>query len=316
MFKYCFIFLFSIVLFTACEKGKDEFIVIDSVPLYPHGNILRVFAGMATPIDSLFTFPSGAPAILRSVEGVVLEIEAYSFATSSGTIVDSNIRLHWTEIRKINTQIAHRLSMRTLENLVLPQATYKLEAELEGEKLSLVKPVIIKWPASQILPSLVAFTGIRPATHTFLWEPSPAGSVSVSSWIDPVNGEGVNGYFIVADQTGYGSAGKLEEVPASGSGADLDVQFFPAYTEGNTAVYFLQSGSSRALALSDQGEGRFLLPNLAFGASGRLFCITEAVEKSYYSSWQDISFSPPGYNWKPRPAKEDLNTITLMLNSL
>ncbi|MBP6185150.1 MAG: hypothetical protein KA479_09430 [Saprospiraceae bacterium] len=316
MFKHCFILLFFIVLFSACEKEKDEFVVVDTVPLYPHGNIFRVYAGMPSPVDSLFTFPSGAPVVLRSASGVVIEIEAFSFATSTGTIVDSNVRLHWTEIRKINAQIAHRLSMRTLEQILLPQAIYNLEVELEGEKLTVVKPIIIKWPATQVLSSLVAYSGIRPATHTFFWEPSQSGSVSVSTWIDPVNGEGVTGYFMVTQETGYGCAGKPEEVPAVGAGADLHVQFFPAYTAGNTAVYFLQSGSTRALALSDQGEGRFTIPNLGFGASGRLFCITEAVEKSYYSTWKDITFTAPGFKWEPRPAKQELSTVLLMLNAL
>jgi hypothetical protein len=311
MFKTLPTALCFLLLCSACEKERDEFTAVDTVPVYPRGDINRFYQGMNRQPDTTFLMDGNVPQVLRSASGVILEIPPGAFAFPGGEPVSGTIRLQWKEIKTIYQQIARRISMRHDDQLLQAALLFDLQADKEGAPLILLQPITVKWPAAQPTGSLTLWYGRNSDTQGYQWEDAPPGSVSLSSWVDPVLGAGTNGYLLALDRTGTGSAALLETIAPDGG--TLETRLFAAYNQGNTAVWFLDPLSRRAIALRDTGNGRFLLPAIARGAPGRLFCVTEAVRHRYFSTWLDLQVPGDTLIWEARPTEKDLAMLHGMI---
>jgi hypothetical protein len=306
--------IFTLLLLSACEREKESFQVVDTVPVFPRGDINRFYQGMDRRPDTVFLIDNGIAATLRTAGGVILEIPAGSFAFPGGEAVTGAVRIQWKEVRSIYDQVARRISLRHEEQLLQSELLFEWLVDREGVALILTQPVTIKWPATQSAGNLGLWYGRHREAQDYLWEEAPPGSVSLSSWVDPVLGAGANGYLLALDRTGACSAARPEWIPAP-NGGTLETRLFPAYNSGNTSVWFLDPVSRRAIALRDSGNGHFYLPLIARGAPGRLFCVTEAVRHRYFSAWLDLQVNADTLVWEARPTEKDLGLLHSMISS-
>lgn len=294
----------------ACEKERDEFTPVDSVPLYPRGQIGNFFLGMDQAPDTVFTVSNQSGFKLRSHTGVLVEIEPETFGIPGGAPAEGTIHIAWKEIRTLYDQVSRRMSLRLDNQWMRPYLLFEWSAHQEGTPLELRKPVVIKWPENQPAGALQLWHGQWSEPSGFTWNLSSTGGVSLSTWVDPVQGSGTNGYLVSTDQTGISGAVLVEDARTD----SLQATFFPAYSKTNTAVYFLDTDHGSALAFRDNGAGLFILPGLPAGRNGRVVCVTEAIRYRFYSSWKDITTPSPG--WEPRPTERQLPVVYEMLRGL
>lgn len=307
--------LLLLLLLGGCTKEKETFTVVDAVPVYPRGDINRFYQAMDRNPDTVFVISAEAPATLRTTNGVLLEVPANAFSFQGGESVNGVIRLQWKEIRTLYDQIARRMSHGHRDALLLSAFSFELLADKEGVPLELLLPITVKWPDNQPKGMLDLWYGRHVAGEDFQWTESLPGSVSISSWVDPVLGSGTNGYFFTIERGGMISVAALQDMSQEQT-SSVDCVFFPAYHSGNTAVWFIEPAFQRAIALQDAGEGRFVLPAIAKGTSGKLFSVTEAVRHRYFSATLDVALTADTLRWDPRPAEQPLILLHQWIRSL
>lgn len=300
------------LLLASCQSEVDEFNPDYVVPI-PRGNVLNYYDLQPGEIDSVFnmTGSTGQVNQIRSITGVLIEVPDQAWMTTGGTIIEDGYSLRWKEIRTVADQVDRHLSMRGFADQIRSNKIFQLAAEKEGEALVLTKDILIRWPAANS-GALAMYQGIRPTPWAFRWQDAPQGQLSLTNWIDPVNGAGVNGYLMAIPAAGTWCAG--EKVDLYAADPEIQVQMPDGFSESNTAVYWLESG--HCYALDYQGGGVFQIEDIPTGKTGRLFCITEAVQNNFYSAWIDIGTTAGGYTWKPVPEKRSLSLVRLMLESL
>lgn len=300
------------MLLASCQSEVDEFKPDYVVPI-PRGNILNYYSLQPGEIDSVFQLvgTTGQVNQVRSETGVLIEIPDQAWTTAGGTVIDDGYVLHWKEVRTLADQVNRHLSMRSYTDQVRSNKIFQLTAYKEGEALILTKDILVRWPEVSS-GALMMYQGSRPTPWAFRWQEAPQGQLSLTNWIDPVNGAGVNGYLMAIPSAGTWCAGeKMELNPVD---PDIQVQLPDGFAESNTAVYWLESGHS--YALDYQGGGVFRIEDIPVGKTGRLFCVTEAVQNNYYAAWADQSITAGGYTWTPVPEKRSLGLVRLMLESL
>lgn len=312
MIRTIILCLLGSLLLGSCQSEVDEFNPDYVVPI-PRGNILNYYDLQPGEVDSVFNLigSTGQVNQVRSTTGVLIEIPDQAWTTAGGTIVEDGYTMRWKEIRTIADQVNRHLSMLTFEDQVRSDKMFQLIAEKEGEELVLTKNILIRWPAENS-GTLAMYKGIRPTPWAFRWQDAPQGQLSLTNWIDPVNGAGVNGFLMAIPSAGTWCAG--EKVVLHSADPEIQVQMPAGFSESNTAVFWLESG--QGYALDYQGGGVFRIDDIPSGKSGRLFCVTEAVQNNFYSAWIDLSTTAGGYTWKPVPEKRSLSLVQLMLESL
>lgn len=315
MIKPLLLSLMALFLLSACEKEKDSFVVVDTVPVYPRGDIQRFFLDMDHSPDTVFLIEANAPATLRTSGGVLLELPPNAFAYTGGTIVDGAIRLHWKQIRTIYDQIARRISQDHEGDLLQSAFSFELLADKEGVPLELTVPITVKWPDNQPKGFLELWQGRFEDNLGFQWTVSAPGAISISSWVDPVLGSGTSGYFFTIDRTGIVNVAALQDL-AQEQTAAMSCVFFPAYNESNTAAWFIEPWQGRVIALRDLGQGRFGLPAIPGGSTGKLFCVTEAVRHRFFSASRDVAATGDTLRWEPRPAEQPLHALHQWIRAL
>ncbi len=296
----------------SCQSEVDEFNPDYVVPI-ARGNILNYYDLQPGEIDSVFNLigSTGQVNQVRSTTGVLIEIPDQAWMTEGGTIIEDGYSLRWKEVRSIVDQVNRHLSMEAYEDQVRSNIVFQFSAEKEGEELVLAKDILIRWPAANSV-ALTMYQGIRPTPWAFRWQDALQSQLSLTNWIDPVNGAGVNGYLMAIPSAGTWCAG--EKVELNTADPEIQVQMPDGFAESNTAVYWLESG--QCYALDYQGGGVFRIEDVPTGKTGRLFCVTEAVQNNFYSAWLDLSTTAGGYTWKPVPEKRSLSLVRLMLESL
>lgn len=312
MIKSISVCLLGGLLLASCQSEVDELNPDYVIPI-PRGNILNYYDLQPGETDSVFnlTGTTGQGSQIRSSTGVLIDIPDQAWMTSGGTVIEDGYTFHWKEVRSIVDQVNRHLSMQAFEDQVLSNKIFQFTAVKEGEVLVLTKDILIRWPAANS-GGLAMYIGNRPTPWAFRWQEEPQGQLSLTNWIDPVNGAGVNGYLMAIPAAGTWCAG--EKVDLYAADPEIQVQMPAGFAESNTAVYWLESG--QCYALDYLGGGVFRIDDVPTGKTGRLFCITEAVQNNFYSAWIDISTTAGGYTWKPVPEKRSLSLVRLMLESL
>lgn len=313
-----FLFGFLAILLTVfgCEKEGDTFAPDDAVPLYPRGNISTFYTGIATGPDSLISFNAAESQVIRCANDVHLTLPEYAFVNSNGQNVAGVVTLSWSKLNRILPQVQHRISMEYDAGYIKPELAFLLEATSDGEPVTAAKPINLYWE-SAFNPADLTLFGVNSngTAQDVWWALADQINLHQENWLDPWNGAERSGYMITLDTLGYGCLG-LPEIFTPETSKNLVVQMFPAYSQDNTAVYFMESSRSRVLQLKDTGDGRFLIENLSVGALGRIFCVTHAAKNNYYSEWIDVEISSQDVNWFPKPAKTPVPAIYNMLRSM
>lgn len=299
---------------TSCEPEVDDFSPDYTVPI-PRGSILNFYQLAPDQVDTIFQLQgvTGSSTQVRSMTGVILEIPDSAWATTGGKVITDGYQLVWKEIRTLLDQVSDQLSMRDYQGRIRTDMTWSLQAEKEGESLVLRKDILLRWP-SVSGGSFQIYKGTRPTPWVFRWQSDPQGQFSLTNWIDPVNGAGVNGYLIAVPSTGFWCLG--EEILLSVADPEIQVQMPKGFSEANTSVYWLDKVKNQCFALDYKGDGIFLLEDVPAGQSGRLFCVTEAVQNNFYATWTDVTLDAGGYTWTPIPEKISLGLVWTMLETL
>ncbi|MCF8239343.1 MAG: hypothetical protein K9I85_14365 [Saprospiraceae bacterium] len=302
------------LLMASCQSEVDEFTPDYTVPI-PRGNILNFYEQLPQQSDTIFSLTgmTGAAVQLRSQTGVLIEIPDQAWMTADGKVVEDEYSLAWKEIRVIADQVERQISMQHYQGMVRSDKAFQLRAEKEGEALVLTKDILIRWPsASGGNPTM--WKGIRPTPWVFRWQDAPQSQISLTNWIDPVNGAGVNGFLLSIAASGTWCAG--ESVVLYPADPEIQVKMPKGFAESNTAVYWLDVPTGTAVALEYMGGGVYQIEDIPTGKTGRLFCVTEAVQNNFYSAWIDLSITAGGYTWNPIPEKRSLGLVRQMLESL
>ncbi len=302
------------LLMVSCQAEVDDFNPDYTVPI-PRGNILNFYQQLPLQSDTIFalTGQTGNPVQVRSESGVLIEIPDEAWTTADGKVVEGGYSLAWKEIRGIADQVDFHISMQYYQGQVRSDKAFQLRAEKEGEELVLTKDILIRWPSASG-GNLSMWKGIRPTPWVFRWQDAPQSQLSLTNWIDPVNGAGVNGYLVSVPQAGTWCAGEAVDLyPAD---PEIQAQMPEGFAESNTAVYWLDTATGSALALEYIGGGVYQIEDIPTGKTGRLFCVTEAVQNNFYSAWIDLSITAGGYTWNPIPQKRSLGLVRAMLESL
>lgn len=292
----------------------DHFTGEKVVPLIPRGNINNFYGAIASGPDTIFSISGGEPATLRTAEGVVIEIEPGTFTWPSGEPVEGTLNLQWTNIPRILHQVQHRLSMHYGTALLVPEFVCLVYAQSEGVSLLFKKPLLLKWPTDIHMNDLELWHQVQQRQYENDWMAVDPHSISFINWMDPVLGTNVEGYLFPVSESGYWCGGSIEH-PEEGAFLELSTVIFPDYKLDNTAVYFLQSEKNRIISLRDKGSGVFQFGAIPEGARGRLFCVTEAVRKNFFTAWQDVELVN-SFVWNPRPEQKDIQSIYQMLRAL
>jgi len=311
--RYLFVLLAGCLL-ASCEPEVDEFSPDYTVPI-PRGSILNFYQLAPAQTDTIYALQgvTGSSIQVRSKTGVILEIPDSAWVTSGGKVVTDGYQLEWKEIRTLLDQVSDQLSMRDYQGRIQTDIAWSLTAEKEGESLVLQRDILMRWP-SVSGGSLQVYNGTRPTPWVFRWQKDPQGQFSLTNWIDPVNGAGVNGYLVAVQAAGIGCLG--EETTLSTADPEIQVQMPKGFSEANTSVYWLDKVKNQCFALDYEGDGIFLLEDVPAGQSGRLFCVTEAVQNNFYATWKDVTLDAGGYTWTPIPEKISLGLVWTMLETL
>lgn len=299
---------------TSCEPEVDDFSPDYSVPI-PRGNILNFYQLAPDQVDTIYQLQgvNGSYTQVRSMNGVILEIPDSAWITTGSKVITDSYQLVWKEIRTVLDQVSDQLSMRDYQGRIQTDVSWSLQAEKEGETLILQRDILMRWPSVSV-GNVQVYKGTRPTPWVFRWQENPQAQFSLTNWIDPVNGAGVNGYLIGVPAAGYWCLG--EAIPLSVDDPEIQVQMPKGFSEPNTAVYWLDHVNNRCFALDYKGEGIFRLDDVSAGQSGRLFCVTEAVQNNFYAAWKDVTLNAGGYTWAPIPEKISLGLVWAMLETL
>ena len=284
MLNIRFIFLISVVFFSACRKDNTTFTPytasLGEIDYFFQGtlneNTTTVFAlkGGAVIPDTILTTPGGVRIFLTNTE--------FLFADALGSVIPASgcqqIKIEIIEVRDKGDWMARLLPSSTADGRVVDHTgAVRLRIICDGQEVVLAddRYIKIQIPSGTLNGNMTLNYLPVNADGTYNgWEAGEANSIFWAEWQGQLPLGLISGYELLTRKTGWVTAVRaLEAVSYSNYCVSLPLQF----DADNTRVFLLFDDTQTIAEMKSTGEpSKFCLAQTPLGYSVRLITVSKA----------------------------------------